>query len=179
MKLTILPDPKLRQKSLEVALPLSKEDQAIIDDMIYYVDESQKEGSTLRSGIGIAAVQLGHLKRMFYINVVYNSEGDQFRDVIINPRMSFQSSTPAALQNGEGCLSVDEEADGQEGLVHRKNRVIVKGYSYFDKKEKEWDVTGFLAIVFQHEYDHLEGRLFIDRINKKDKNTPLKNEVLI
>lgn len=178
MKLTILPDKKLRQRSMEVSLPLNEEDQKAIDMMIQYVDESQIEGSTLRPGIGIAAVQLGFLKRMFYINVPYDNKGNIFRDVIINPVLIAESSTPAALSGGEGCLSVEENAPGQEGLVHRKNRVVIKGYSYFEQKEREWDVQGFLAIVFQHEYDHLDGKLFIDRINKNDKNTPLKNEAL-
>ena len=178
MKLTILPDQKLRQRSQEVILPISDEDQRIIDEMIEYVDSSQLEGSTLRPGIGIAAVQLGYLKRMFYIHVEY-APNKIFRDVIINPVKIGESETYAALSNGEGCLSVAEEANGQEGLVHRKNRVIIKGYSYFNKKEMEFDVNNFLAIVFQHEYDHLDGKLFIDRINKKDKNTPLKGEILI
>lgn len=179
MKLTLLPDSKLRQKSLNVTLPLSKEDESVINQMIQYVDESQKEGSTLRPGIGIAAVQLGHLKRMFYIYVEYGANGETFRDVIINPMLIGSSETFVALKSGEGCLSVPEDMKNQDGLVHRKRRVIFKGYSYFEQKEKEWDVNNFLAIVFQHEFDHLEGKLFIDHINKKDRNTPLKDEVLI
>lgn len=178
MKLTMLPDEKLRQKSIEVKLPLSAEDEQIIKDMIHYVDESQKDGSDLRPGIGIAAVQLGHLKRMFYINVKY-SDDEAFRDVIINPRVKVTYPTPAALSGGEGCLSVPEDMENQSGLVHRKNHMVFTGYSYFEQKELEWDVEGFLAIVFQHEYDHLEGKLFIDRINQKDKMKELKNEKLI
>ncbi len=136
MNLIRFPDEKIRRKSLEVKFPLSDEDKETINEMIHYIDESQEAGSTLRQGIGIAAVQLGHLKRMFYINVQYN-EDKVFRDVIINPMIKAKFSTPAALANGEGCLSIDESEPGQGGLVHRKNHVVFRGYSYFEKKERE------------------------------------------
>ncbi|TNK94018.1 peptide deformylase, partial [Mycoplasmopsis pullorum] len=46
-------------------------------------------------------------------------------------------------------------------------RIIVDGYSYLEKKQRRYDAKGYVAIVFQHELDHLDGKLFIDRIDRK------------
>lgn len=166
MKVITLPEKKLRQKSLEVSLPLNDEDKKIVQELIDYLALANKEDNDLRPGVGIAAVQLGYLKRMFYVK--FEDENNKhWEELLINPKLVAESVQYAALQSGEGCLSVTEEHE-KEGLVHRKAKIIIKGFSYFQNTEVELTLTGFSAIVFQHELDHLDGKLFIDRINHKE-----------
>ena len=167
MKIIKLPNKSLRQKSKEVTLPLSEEVKKIAEEMINYIDLSQDETNDIRAGVGLSAIQIDKPLRMFYVNMKH-SEEDGIRDVIINPKLVGESQMWAALKGGEGCLSINPE-DDEEGFVHRKNRVIVKGYSYYENKEKTWDVSGYTAIVFQHELDHLDGKLYIDRVNKDNR----------
>lgn len=173
IKLVELPEKILRKKSKEVKIPLSKEDEELAKKMIYHIDESQKEDSKLgfRSGVGVAAIQYGIAKRMFYINInnetINGAKIEDFRDVLINPKVLATSEYEVSLP-GEGCLSVGDNIKNQEGYVYRKKRIVLEAYSYFEKKVKHYDLVDYAAIVAQHEFDHLEGKLFIDRINKKD-----------
>lgn len=177
MKTITLPNDKLRKRSQEVSLPLSADDKQIAEDLIKYIELSKDPRSGLRQGIGLAAVQLGHLKRMFYVNF---PDGDaEFKELLINPVIVSEGKDFAALQQGEGCLSVKEEHPNQKGLVHRKNKIVMRGFSYLTNQEVEYELEGFPAIVFQHEYDHLEGKLFIDHINKKNPWEPRKEEAII
>ncbi len=178
MKIIKLPNKKLRQTSEKVILPLNAEDEKIVQMMISYIDESQQKGSNKRSGIGIAAVQLGYLKRMFYVNVPKSELNKELRDFLINPKIISQSISTAALSGGEGCLSIDEKND-EAGLVHRKFKIVIKGYSYFNKQEVQYTKNGMLAIVFQHEMDHLDGKLYIDSIDYKNIWKPYKDEEII
>lgn len=178
-KIVQLPNKILREVSKEVKLPLSNEDKRIAEEMIKYIDESQMEGSPVREGIGIAAIQMGHLKRMFYVNVP-GAEGEEpFKEFFINPKFTAISKGGAALEFGEGCLSVPVEHEGQSGLVHRKYSVEIEAYSYFSNKIIKMKKAGFDAIVLQHEMDHLDGKLFIDRINNSDPMQVLDDEEII
>ncbi|EFF41295.1 peptide deformylase [Mycoplasmopsis alligatoris] len=180
VKLVKLPKKVLRQKSVNVSIPLIQEDIDLAEKMIYHIDDSQKENSKFRPGVGVAAVQYGILKNVFYVHVrdsVNNKE--IFRDVLFNPKIISRSETKTALSEGEGCLSVHEDWPGQEGFVHRDARVIVEAYSYFQKKVVTFDVFGYVAIVFQHELDHLQGNLFIDRINKKQPWKKVANAIYL
>ena len=180
MKLTLLPDTKLRTKSEKVNLPLTKEKIELIKNMIIHIDDSMKPGSTDRPGVGLAAVQVGHLDRMFYINApVSEDDSSEWREFLINPKIISRKGGGAALEDGEGCLSVGDEIPLQKGLVHRDFEVTVEGYSYFQKKVVRITKRGYHAIIIQHEQDHLNGRLFVDRINQFDKWAKVKNEILI
>ncbi|MGX9340497.1 peptide deformylase [Mycoplasma sp. 128] len=173
VKLVKLPNKVLREKSKDVPIPLTQEDDLLIQKMIYHIDDSQKEGSKFRAGVGVAAVQYGILKNIFYI-MIQDEEGNMiFRDALVNPRVIAHSELKQSLAEGEGCLSVSETWPHQEGYVPRYRRIKVKAYSYFEKKEKTYDVSGYEAIVMQHELDHLQGKLFLDRI---DKNNPWKED---
>ncbi len=157
----------LRQKSKEVTFPLSKEDKEKIDLMIEYLYNSQieelAEKYELRPGMGMAAVQLGVLKRYFV--VVHEVEFEKFDYyVIINPKIISASSELIYSELGEGCLSVNNDV---EGIVLRNARVTVQGYD-IDGKKINIRAREELAIAFQHEIDHLNGILFYDHINKKD-----------
>ncbi|AMD80974.1 peptide deformylase [Mycoplasmopsis canis] len=168
IKIVELPEKVLRQKSSDITLPLTEEDIELAEKMIYHIDDSQTENTEFRPGVGVAAVQYGILKNVFY---VFLQDGDNnviFKDVLFNPKVVFASKTQVALSEGEGCLSVPEELPNQEGFIHRSKRLIVDAYSYNERKFMRIEVTDYLAIIFQHELDHLNGMLFIDRINKKD-----------
>ncbi|VEU78320.1 peptide deformylase [Mycoplasmopsis columbinasalis] len=173
IKLVTLPNQILRTKSQEVPWPLTPEDEELVQKMIYHVDLSQQEGDHgLQPAVGVAAIQYGIPKRVFYINTGdanYNgtTASQTLRDVFINPKIIATSDADTALASGEGCLSVKPDWPKQDGLVHRKYRVVAEAYSYFDKQWKRYDLTGYPAIVFQHEFDHCEGKLFIDHIRQK------------
>ena len=165
MKTVLLPDEVIRGTSEIVTLPLNEEDTKIVNHMIDYLAYAERDDNDARPGVGIAAVQLGYLKRMFYINFDHN--GTKFRELLVNPEIVEYGNQFAALRYGEGCLSVPEDWPNIDGLVHRRNRVTVKGWSYFEQKEVTHVVSGFTAMVFQHEMDHLDGRVFFDRIDQK------------
>ena len=156
----------LRQKSLEVKFPLSKEDKDTIKHVIKHLTYSQiekyAEKYDLRPGMGLAFPQLGMLKRI--IIVVYEYEEGKFENyVIINPKIISHSEEMVALETGEGCLSVNREV---EGHVARFARIRITGYDVEGNKISI-RAREDLAVAFQHEVDHLNGILFYDRINKK------------
>ncbi len=167
-------DKLLHQKSEEVTFPLSDEDKKTIQDIIELLTNSQipelAEKYQLRPGMGLAAIQLGIKKRYFV--VVHEYEEGKFDNyVIINPQIVSTSSEMIYVGEGEGCLSVNRET---VGIVPRHARITIEGYNEEGQKIR---VRGReeLAIAFQHEIDHLNGILFVDRIDKKD---PFKNQNL-
>ncbi len=168
-KITKIPKDKkiLRKKLEDVVFPLSKETKAIADWMIDYIDKSQLPDFKGRGGVGIAANQIGVDLRMFYINVPLE-DGTHLIEFLINPTFKSMGNADAALQYGEGCLSVPENWNYTEGLVNRKYKVVISGYSYLQKKEVTLTKVGYPAIVIQHEMDHINGGLFYDRIDKKE-----------
>ena len=122
----------------------------------------------LRPGMGMAAIQLGIPKRYFV--VVHEYEEKKFNTyVIINPKIVSTSTEKIYVTDGEGCLSVNRET---VGITPRYARVTIEGYDMDGNKIR---VRGReeLAIAFQHEYDHLNGILFIDKIDKKN---PFKDQ---
>ena len=179
MKLTMLPDQKVRTKSEKVEFPLTKEKIELIEGMIKHIDDSQKEGSELRAGVGIAAVQVGHLDRMYYINAPEADGQPEWKEFLINPVIKKKKGPKVAIEVGEGCLSVGDEIAGQEGLVHRDWEVTVHGYSYFKKDYVTITKRGYHAVIIQHEQDHLNAGLFFDRIDKENPWKKLPGEILI
>ena len=180
MKLKIVKDnnPIMRQKSLPVDLPLSVEDKKTLDDMLEYLKLSQDEDyaakHNIRAGVGIAAIQIGLLKRMFCI--YYEAEDGVVQYQLVNPKIIEYSVRKCALQNGEGCLSVDGE---HPGLSHRYYKIKMAAFDALTNQDIVITARGYDAIVLQHEYDHLDGKFFYDRINKNNPNQKLINEELI
>ncbi|MDR1697410.1 MAG: peptide deformylase, partial [Erysipelotrichaceae bacterium] len=80
------------------------------------------------------------------------------------------------LQDGESCLSV---AQDHEGYIYRAHHITIVGYDLLTSTEVKLELNGYPAIVFQHEYDHLNGVLFYDRINKNDPFKKLPNAIAI
>ncbi len=162
----------LRQKSNEVTFPMKEEDISLINEMIMYLrlsqDEEYAEKNNIRAGMGLSAVQLGKLKRFFVIS--YKKEDGTFEEYkVVNPKIVSNSTELIYVEEGEGCLSVNRYV---EGIVPRYARVTVEYYDEFGNK-KEVRVREEIAVAFQHEIDHLNGILFLDRIDKKD---PYKNK---
>lgn len=156
--------PALRKKSEEVSFPLKKDEIDLLNSMREYLINSQDEEVSqqydLRSGVGLAAPQLGVNKRLI---AVYFEEGEKVHDYqLVNPKIIGHSVEQAYLINGEGCLSVDEVI---EGYVLRYHRVTVRAYD-LEGKEIRLRLKGYPAIVVQHEIDHLNGIMFYDHINK-------------
>jgi len=114
------------------------------------------------NGVGLSANQIGLDFRMFVAEVPDLQGGTKFY-AVFNPKIEKTSEEKVALE--EGCLSIP----GTWGNVLRPEKIIVSGYDKNGKavKIKAW---GFLARVFQHEIDHLDGKLFIDRTKKVFKN---------
>ena len=109
--------------------------------------------------------------------VVYFNQGDELVEhQLVNPRIIESSIRKCALENGEGCLSVDEE---HPGLVHRSYRIKMEAYDALQDKNILIDARGFKAIVLQHEFDHLNGVFFYDHIDPKNPDKQLLNEELI
>ena len=155
-------DKRLRQVSKEVEFPLTQKDKDLINTMIKYLHDSQieelAEKYDLRPGMGMAAVQLGVLKRYF---VVVNEidEGEFETYILINPKIISNS-----LELGEGCLSVNRAV---EGIVPRYARVTMEAYD-MEGRKIHVRAREELAIAMQHELDHLNGIIFTDHIDKKD-----------
>lgn len=161
-------NPLLRKKSVDVTLPLSKEDEKLLDDMMEYLENSQDEELAkkydLQPGVGLAAPQLGILKKMFVV-LTYDEKGNLHKYALVNPQIISTSVAKCYLASGEGCLSV---ANNHPGYVKRYLKVKMKAYDHISKKNVLLSLKGYVAIVLQHEYDHLFGILFYDHINKNN-----------
>lgn len=156
--------PALRKKSNDVDLPLSSEDKQLLDDMKTFIvnsqDEEIAEKYQLRAGVGLAAPQLGINKRLIAIHFEYDDTLYSYQ--LINPKIISHSVEMAYLNGGEGCLSVDEQIDGN---VVRYARVTIRAFD-IDGNQVKIRFKGYPAIVVQHEIDHIDGIMFYDHINK-------------
>lgn len=178
------PNPLLRQKCDKVSLPLSKSDQELAQSLFEYVvnstDEELSEKYNLQPAVGIAAPQIGITKQMCAIVVHDFDEEGQITDttqfVLVNPVILSKSAKEAALSTGEGCLSIDKP---YPGLVYRSNKIKVKAYDALSDENIIVEASGYLAIVIQHEIDHLNGILFYDHINQIDPQFEKPNAILI
>ena len=161
----------LRQKSKDVTFPLDDKLKKLIDDSLTYLEMSQKdeyiEKYNLRAGMGLSFVQIGILKRIFVISEELD-DGTFKRYTLINPKVISRSEELIYVGEGEGCLSINRYV---EGIVPRNARITVEAYDVDGNKYKI-RVREDIAIAFQHELDHLDGILFVDKI---DKNDPYKD----
>ena len=160
-------DKRLRQVSKEVEFPLTQKDKDLINTMIKYLHDSQieelAEKYDLRPGMGMAAVQLGVLKRYFVVVNEIN-EGEFETYILINPKIISNSLEKIYVELGEGCLSVNRPV---EGIVPRYARVTMEAYD-MEGRKIHVRAREELAIAMQHELDHLNGIMFTDHIDKKD-----------
>ncbi len=168
----------LRQVSKEVTFPLDEETKQLIMDSLLYLEMSQIdeyiEKYNLRAGMGLSFVQIGILKRIFVISEELE-KGKFKRYILINPKIISKSEELIYVGEGEGCLSVNRPV---EGIVPRHARITVEAYDINGNKFTI-RVREDIAVAFQHEMDHLNGILFVDRIDKKNpyKNAQLMREI--
>lgn len=180
MKFKIIKDknPKMRKRSEVVSLPLSEEDKVTLDFMLNYLIKSQDDDYAkkhhIKAGVGLAAIQIGLLKRMFVVYFQTESKVVQYQ--LVNPVIIESSVKLCALKGGEGCLSVDED---HPGLSHRHYMIKMKAFDALTNQEVIIKATGFEAILLQHEYDHLDGIFYYDRIDKNYPHEVKPNEEII
>jgi len=152
-----LPDKRLRR----VSEPVGKI-TADIKKLVEAMFESMYEAP----GIGLAAVQLGELKRVVTMDLS-KKEGPPNPQVFINPEIVWKSEEQATYE--EGCLSIPEIHED----VERPARVKLK-YLDIEGKQHEVNAEGLFATCIQHEVDHLNGVLFIDHISKLKRDRIIK-----
>ena len=152
-----IPDPLLRKVS-EPVTSVNTEVKNLMDDML--------ETMYAAPGIGLAAVQVGVLKRIIVIDL---SKDGQKKDplFIVNPQITFKSDELISYE--EGCLSIPN----QFAEVKRPSSCKVNFLDY-DGKKREINADGLLATCVQHEVDHLNGVLFIDHLSKLKKDIIIK-----
>lgn len=151
-------DPVLRKRAKDIEK--GKDVKELVADMFETMHEAH--------GIGLAAPQIGKGIRLFVVDGTTLDEEPNLKDfkkVFVNPKMLNEQGEPWAFE--EGCLSIPNIREE----VERPEKISIK---YFDEDwnahEEEFD--GMKARIIQHEYDHIEGKLFIDYL------TPLKKQML-
>lgn len=167
--------PTLAKRSKEVVLPLDDETKQILRDMMEFLENSQdpekSEELELRPGIGLAAPQINIPKRMIAIMTSDENNEKFYKMLLVNPVIVAHSEAKTYIPGGEGCLSVDREV---EGLVARHKKIRVRAYQYLPIKDElrkiELKVSGYVAVVIQHEIDHINGILFVDKLSENLDN---------
>ncbi len=169
----------IREKSNEVTLPLSKEDKKILRQLLTYVQDSTDpdlaEKYNLRPAVGIAAPQVGIMKKLLAI-VIYDKDDNPIEYALANAKIISHSQQQAYLKGGEGCLSVEKT---HSGYVPRYARITVEGYDLIQDKEIRIRAKGYEAIVLQHEIDHFFGTLYYDHINKENPFKEIDDAIII
>lgn len=155
LKILTHPHPKLKKKSTPVE-KIDKEVEKLLDDMAETMYDAP--------GVGLAAPQVGINLRVIVIDISARQEDSPGLIELINPEIISSEGVQIEV---EGCLSIP----GFSSEVKRKAKVKVRG---LDRKGKvvEYEETGLLARAFQHEIDHIDGVLYIDRLSR------LKRELL-
>ena len=159
-KIIIEPDIILRKKS-ETLEKVDNELRSLMDDML--------ETMYAAPGIGLAAVQVGILKRLIVIDISKDKEKKNPL-FLVNPEIVSKSNKTSIYE--EGCLSLP----GYFAEIERPAECKIEYLDYGGKKS-EMDVNGLLATCIQHEVDHLNGVLFIDYLSKLKKDMIVKKLV--
>lgn len=159
LPIIVAPDPRLKL----VCKPVGKVDAAIarlMDDMAETMYDAP--------GIGLAAPQIGVLTRVIVIDIARKDKGDAPNPLkLANPELTATSDELKSWD--EGCLSLPEHY----AEVVRPSRVAVR-YLDEDNKRREIEADGVLAVVLQHEMDHLDGILFVDHVSALKRNMILR-----
>ena len=151
--IVIYPDKRLKIVSKEVTE---------FDDELHQLLEDMYDTMVSKKGVGLAAIQIGVPKRVLIINLPEDdSKDDEIKKEdtleIINPVFIEKNGS---CKNQEGCLSVP----GFYEDIERARHVIVEYQDRYGKKHTI-DTDDFLAIALQHEHDHLEGKVFIEKLS--------------
>ena len=153
LRITQLGEPVLRRVSKPVRLPLSKAHDHLIDNMIATMKKAK--------GVGIAAPQVGVGLRLFIVapepSARYPKAPRMAPVTMINPVLVKQSKK--MITDWEGCLSIP----GLRGRVPRHQSVEIE-FTARDGRRLQGTLRGFVARIFQHEFDHINGHVYIDRV---------------
>lgn len=148
-------DPVLRQRAKDI--PQGTDVKQLIADMFETMDGA--------NGIGLAAPQIGKSVRLFIVDGtgLEDEPGmENFKQAFINPQIIEETGTPWDFE--EGCLSIPNIRE----KISRKEKVKLKYYDEdWNLKEEEYD--GMKARIIQHEYDHIEGKMFVDYLSSLKK----------
>ncbi len=143
------PDPRLK----EVSEPVD----AFDDELRHFISDLEETMRAGPGGVGIAASQVGHLQRVAIVDVSSKPKiAHHGRLVLINPEIL---KWEGFAKGREGCMSVPDYT----GNVIRAKKITLEFFNEFGEK-REIETSGFEAVAIQHELDHLEGMLFLDRL---------------
>lgn len=152
--IVILGDPVLHTKAEEVE-SFDAELSRLVDDLLETLEKS--------NGVGLAAPQIGVGKRIFAYDLP--DDGTQRRGVVVNPRIvasKVPATAPDKEDEAEGCLSVP----GVYFPLKRADWTRVMGVDRHGEPV-DFEARGWFARCMQHEYDHLDGKLYVDRLNDR------------
>lgn len=181
LKILTHPNPLLEQKALLVKTPLSTEDKNLIKEMYKVVKGI---------GVGLAAPQVGVLKQLFIVHLseekVLMKEAGSLPDfVVINPKISFYSNMESEMI--EGCLSFPDDYY----RIWRPSNIIIEYTTISNLNNflsgkyepvlirKKLKAKNWLSRILQHEYDHLNGKVFIKMGGEKLDPKELHDEEII
>ena len=150
LEILTYPDPILRNRGDPVET---------IDEKIRKLVQDMTETMYAAPGIGLAAPQIGESLRVITVDIARNGEG---LIVMINPEII---SSEGEYVDEEGCLSVPDFKES----IRRKQKIVVAGLD-IDGKNIQLTAEGLLAAAFQHEIDHLNGILIIDKVSRLKKD---------
>lgn len=157
LPILVAPDPRLKAKAVSVD-KVDSEIRQLMDDMLETMHDA--------NGIGLAAPQVGIKKRVLVLDIAKEDE-EPSPICMANPEIIWASEDEELRE--EGCLSLPEHfAD-----VTRPKAVRVR-YLDHENEVRELDADDLLAVCVQHEMDHLEGTLFVDRISSLKRNMILR-----
>ena len=148
----------------EPVLHRSAEEVSVFDDNLRQLVEDMYETMDKAPGVGLAAPQIGVGLRVFVYNYD-DDEGNPRRGVVINPTIKLGpiSKEPADEDTEvEGCLS----APGERFPLKRADFAVVEGVD-LDENPVHIEATGWFARIMQHEFDHLDGLLYLDKLSKE------------
>lgn len=152
--ITITGEPVLHRRA-DAVVHFDDKLRSLIEDMYQTMDEA--------NGVGLAAPQIGVALRIFVYGMV-NDDGVAPRGVLVNPTLvtsKVSGADPDPEEESEGCLSVP----GESFPLKRAEWVKVSGFDG-DGAPVEFEATDWFARCMQHEYDHLQGKLYVDRLNE-------------
>ena len=160
LKIITEPDPILRTKSSSLE-KVDSETRSLLDNMLETMYDAP--------GIGLAAVQVGILKRAIVIDVTKEIE-EKNPLFLVNPEITYKSNIYSTYE--EGCLSLP----GHFAEIERPSECQIE-YIDYDGKKRNLKAEGILSTCIQHEIDHLNGILFIDYLSKLKKDMIIKKLV--
>lgn len=155
-RIRITGDPVLHTRALDVP---------VIDDYTRELVADMFETMDAAPGVGLAAPQIGVGLRIFVYS--YSAEDQEVRGVAINPELSISEFSEEPLDedaDSEGCLSIP----GERFPLKRANRALLRATD-LEGQGYQIEAEAWLARIFQHEFDHLEGMLYADRLVKPHK----------